>query len=271
MAKPTLNAIVAQKIETAPGLFILRVIPDGWELETFLPGQFAVLGLPRKALRHPTSQPEEKILDAEKFIQRAYSIGSAPEENGYLEFYITTVDGGALTPHLYNLKRGDRLWLSPKISGKFTCETVADNQHMVMIATGTGLAPYISMLRAFLPRSQKRRYALLHGVRQACDLTYQSELESMARLSPALSYLPIISRPHEDPIPWHGPTGHVQKLWQAGAIATAWGFKPLPENTHVFLCGSPGMIDGMTTMLKNEGFTEHTPQTPGNIHFEKYW
>jgi ferredoxin--NADP+ reductase len=80
-----------------------------------------------------------------------------------------------------------------------------------------------------------------------------------------------VSRPAEEVVPWSGATGHVQSLWQAGAVAKRWGAAPTPQDTHVFLCGSPGMITEMTSLLVSEGYVEHSPRKPGNVHAEKYW
>ena len=66
-------------------------------------------------------------------------------------------------------------------------------------------------------------------------------------------------------------TGHVQTLWAEGALERAWGFRTTPDNTHVFLCGNPEMIDDMIALLEREEFRVHEPHTPGQIHFERYW
>jgi ferredoxin--NADP+ reductase len=65
--------------------------------------------------------------------------------------------------------------------------------------------------------------------------------------------------------------GYVQDLWRNGAIEKAWGFCPTPDNTHFFICGSPQMIDDAVSMLKDEGYKEHTKKEPGQIHVERYW
>ena len=72
-------------------------------------------------------------------------------------------------------------------------------------------------------------------------------------------------------MPWQGAAGYVQDLWKNGVIAQRWGVAPTPENTHVFLCGSPQMIDDTVAMLQTEGYKEHTKKEPGQIHVERYW
>ena len=98
-----LNAIIEQRIEVAPGLVKFRVIPDGWELPDFTPGQFTVLGLPGSAPRVRIADQEEPPADPERLIRRAYSIASSSKAKQYLEFYIALVYSGALTPRLLHL------------------------------------------------------------------------------------------------------------------------------------------------------------------------
>ena len=272
MPEPELNAIVALRTEISPWLIILRVAPDGWQLPDFQPGQFAVLGLPGSAPRCPLSEPEDPPpANPDKLIRRAYSIASSSLNREYMEFYIALVTSGALTPRLLELGIGDRLWLSSRVTGLFTLDQVPEDQNVVMIATGTGLAPYMSMLTTHLICGGPRRFAVLHGARHSWDLGYRSELTTLQHLCRNFGYSPIISRPNDEPVPWTGPTGYVQDLWRNGAIEKAWGFPPTPENTHVFLCGSPAMIDDVVTMLGQEGYIEHSKKQAGQIHVERYW
>ena len=271
MAMKDLNAVVRQRYEVAPGLMVVRVVPDGWDLPDFKPGQFAVLGLPPEAPRCAGSDSEEEPPKPDRLIRRAYSIASSSVASEYLELYITLVRSGGLTPRLFALQPGDRLWLGPKITGNFTLDQAPQDTNLVLVATGTGLAPYMSMLRTMLPGAGDRKVAVLLGARHSWDLGYQSELVTMDRLSPAFSYHSIISRPAEEPVPWGGPAGYVQDLWREGTLEKAWGFKPAPENTCVFLCGNPAMIDDMVAMLAAKGFREHSRKEPGEIFVERYW
>ena len=271
MPAPELNAVVAQRIEVAPGLIVLRVVPDGWELPPFEPGQFAVLALPGSAPRYPMSDPEEVQRKPEVLIRRSYSIASSSVATEYLEFYITLVRSGALTPRLFALQTGDRLWMARKGSGLFTLDQVPADRDVALIATGTGLAPYMSMLRTYLTAGTERRFAVLHGARHSWDLGYRSELSTLRRVCPSFTYLPIVSRPAEELVEWRGAQGHVQDLWDHGELAAAWGFRPTPETTHVFLCGNPAMIESMSEQLAVEGFREHSKKHSGEVHVERYW
>ena len=142
---------------------------------------------------------------------------------------------------------------------------------MFLISTGTGLAPYMSMLRSHLTGGQLARVAVLHGARHSWDLGYRSELITLSRKCSNLTYLPSISRPEEETVPWGGETGHVQDLWTGRRLPPLWGMEPTPGNTHVFLCGNPSMIETMLQILAGQGYEEHTRRAPGQIHVEKYW
>jgi ferredoxin--NADP+ reductase len=267
----SLNAVVTQRTEVAPGLVILRVVPDGWAVPDFKAGQFAVLGLPGAAKRYSFSLPDPNPPIPDKLIKRAYSVASSSVAKVHLEFYVSLVPSGLLTPRLFALAAGDRVWLSPKITGMFTLDQVPLDRHIVLLATGTGVAPYMSMLRTHLVAGGPRRFAVIQGARNSTDLGYQSELMTMAHLCPNFTYIPSISRPKGEKVPWPGPTGHVQDVWASDPLTSPWGFTPAPTNTDIFLCGNPSMIDDTLVILERQGFKEHKPCAPGNVHLERYW
>ncbi|HEY3356287.1 MAG TPA: ferredoxin--NADP reductase [Polyangia bacterium] len=266
-----LNATLSQRIDLAPGLAIMRVAPRGWTLGGFAPGQYAVLGLPAAAPRVAGSRPEPAPADPGRLLRRAYSIASSSRVGEYVELYLNLVPGGVLTPRLFALAAGDGLWLSPRIVGTFTLDRVPPDRNLALFATGTGLAPYMSMLRTLLPDLGDRRLAVIHGARHASDLAYRDELEAVARLADRVTYVPILSRPQEDALPWRGLVGHVQDVWRSGLLGERWGAAPTPADTHVLLCGNPAMLDDKRDQLTPVGFVEHTNRQPGQIHLERYW
>jgi ferredoxin--NADP+ reductase len=270
LAGPELNAVVTLKNELSPRLMILRVAADGWPLPDFKSGQFAVLGLPGSAPRCRLSVPERETSAPDKLIRRAYSIASSSLEHEYLEFYISLVTSGALTPRLFALDIGDRLWLSSKVTGMFTFDEVPQDKNLVLIATGTGLAPYMSMLSSELTCGSQRRVAVLHGAYHSWDLGYRSELLTLQHLCNNFTYVATIDCPQDEPVQWTGHTGFVQDLWVNGVIADDWGFQPTPQNTDVFLCGNPAMIEDTLELLNKEGFREHSPKQVGEVHIERF-
>jgi ferredoxin--NADP+ reductase len=273
MTEPTLNAVVTLRNEVSPWLMVLQVVPDGWNLRDYVPGQFTSLGLFGSASRCALAEPENPPADPDKLIKRAYCIASSPLNREFMEFYVALVPRGALTPRLFNLNIGDRIWLSQKVTGKFTYDDsrVPKGANIVLIATGSGLAPFVSMLSTHLRFPAQRQVALIHGVRHSWDLGYRSIMMAMEHLRTNFTYIPVVSRPKEEPVPWKGATGHVQDVWKSGAIEKAWGSRPGPENTHVFMCGSPQMSESMIAILQQEGFKEDTKNEPGQVHVEKYW
>jgi ferredoxin--NADP+ reductase len=267
---PPLNAVVTQKTELTPRLMILRVVADGWDMPHFEAGQYTVLGLPVSAPRYPLSIPEITPPDPGKLIRRAYSIASSSLTREFMDFYINLVSNGALTPRLFALEVGDHLWLSERVVGLFTLDQVAPDRHIVMIATGTGLAPYMSMLRTHLRCNSKRQIMALHGAYHSWDLGFRDELLGLQHLCSNFTYVPTIDQPQDEPVAWHGQTGWVQDLWRKGVVADAWGFPPTPENCDVFLCGNPAMIAETTVILETDGFREHTSHQTGQIHIERF-
>lgn len=264
-----LNAVVTQRIDFAPGLMILRVAPVGWELPAFRAGQYSVLGLPASAPRVADATPEAPVPAPDTFIRRAYSIASSSSEREYLEFYITLVKSGALTSRLFALDVGDRVFMSPRTTGMFTLDQVARDQNLVFIGTGTGLAPYMSMIRTHVEAHEPRRFFVIHGARNSWDLGYRTELFYLQRFAPNFTYLPTIDHPDGEAVSWKGRVGYAQDAWKQGVVEQAWGFRPSPADTHIFLCGNPRMLEAMKETLAKEGFSLHSKQAPGQIHIEE--
>ncbi len=258
-----LNATLTDREDVAPDLFILRVVADGALFE-FAPGQYAVLGLPGSAPRAPHSQPEDAPAAPDRIIRRAYSIAASSRQREYLEFYIKLVRSGALTPRLALLKSGDRLWLGPKAAGQFTISDVPPRSNLVLVATGTGLAPYLSMIRTAHRCHDGPHYTVVHGARNSWDLGYRAELEALDHGCGTFVYVPTVSRPDPEER-WGGHTGRVKSVFEDGTVAVD------PEADHIFLCGAPEMIDELAAHFVSRGFTLHGLRSPGNLHFEKYW
>src|ERR1017187_3000167 len=263
------NATVIGREEINPQLVILRVRPDK-EMFDFKPGQFAVLGMLGGAPRVVESAPEDVPTEPDKMIRRAYSIASSSLEKRYVEFYLTLITSGQLTPRLFALKHGDRVFLGPKASGIFTLDKVAPEKAVILVATGTGLAPYISMLRTMLVNDSQRKFVVLHGARYSYDLGYRGELESLALLRPNFTYIPSITRPDQDPH-FYGYTGRLQALMEQGVLERESGVALDPAKAEVFLCGNPDMVNLVKILLEEKGFATKNGSQPATIHVEEYW
>ncbi len=271
MATTELNAVIGEVQLLSSETMILRVSPDGWEIPDYSPGQFVVLGLPADTPRIEISDPEEKPPAPDKLIRRSYSIASSSNKKEYLEFYISLVRSGSLTPRLFALKRGDRIFMGTKITGMFTLDQIPAESNLVLMGTGTGVAPYMSMIRTFIHPGDNRNLTIIHGARHSWDLGYSSELSTLHNLVPNFHYIPTITRPESEVMSWSGNVGRIQDIWKSGAADDQWNTKASPENTHIFLCGNPDMVEDMAQILASEGYPEHKRKEPGLVHLERYW
>ncbi|BFN37344.1 ferredoxin--NADP reductase [Fidelibacter multiformis] len=267
--KTEYNAVVGQKINISPTLMILRVVPLGWELSPFKPGQFTMLALPADAPHVPEAEPPERE-DTNTWIRRPYSASSSKDQQQYIEFYIRLVYSGELTPRLFALKTGDKLYMFPKLRGMLTLDAVEKEKNILFVATGTGLAPYMSMIRSETPCRNKQKIAVIHGALNSGDLGFRAELEHLERLCDNFSYVPVISHQDREKIPWTGKTGFVQDIWHEGIVDDLWHSEIRPENTAVFLCGHPEMISQMVELLGESGFKPYDRKKGGSIFYEDW-
>lgn len=264
------NATVIQRMDLAPGSMIIRIKPDK-EKYTFEAGQYTVLGMKYKEPRVNGSQPDPKPVNhPDQIVKRAYSIASTSLINEYVDIFLVLVPDGELTPRLFNLKMGDRLFVGPKATGFFTLDHVPDDKNLLLIATGTGLAPYISIIRTYLHQHMDRRFVILHGSRYSWEMGYYDELCSLAKVCPHFTYIPSITRPQEDEH-WTGLTGRIPNLLDIGIVEDKTGLEIKPDVFNVFLCGNPDMIDKVTEMMSAKGFIKARGRKPGTLHTEEYW
>lgn len=263
-----LNCVITQSVQVSPIMKIIKVKPDGWKLPSFDAGQFVALGLPPDAPRCSAATDEYEPPKADKLVRRAYSIASSSTDDN-IEFYVTLVHSGQLTPRLFDLNIGDRVWMGKKAVGMFTLDEIAPERNVILVATGTGVAPYMSMLRSnALQRSGK--IVVVHGAANSWDLGYSSELKLLSSMFPNFNYHPTITDPDKEPSGWEGDTRFIGDIWKSGLVDELVGTKPLPENTDVFLCGNPRMVDGMKELLYEVGFKDHKKKSPGEIHAEEF-
>lgn len=261
------NATVVGKLMVTPDIMILRVNTDT-PRDPFTSGQYTVLGLYGSEARSLNSEEEYKASDPQKLIQRAYSIASHREGGNEIEFYISQVKTGQLTPRLFNLKVGDRLYVSERIVGMFKLSDTPANMNIAMIATGTGVAPYMSFLRSHIAERSQDKMAIIHGATHQWDLGYYSELSFLANAFPNFHYIPTVTEPDET---WHGYGLWIEEILEKKVLSEQSGIEFDPEKTHVFLCGNPNMIKSVSGWLEeNYGYVKHTKRTPGSLHVEEF-
>ena len=269
---PEYNATVTLRVDLAPETMVLRLRLDGGAFP-FEPGQYTVLGLKRSSSRVAESggdRPEIEARPHDHLIRRAYSITSN-SRGDELEFVVTLVRSGDLTPRLFNLTLGNRIYVEPRASGVFTLRTSSGVKDLLLICTGAALAPYLSMVRTSFPQNPEHQYVVVHAAAVSWDLVFRSQLEELSHHSKHLTYLPTITEPHRDR-QWQGLTGTVESLIRAGEIEDTVGIPLTPDRFDIYLAGSPEMIDGVTQELAARGFRAGPPEDPGtNIFAERYW
>lgn len=243
-----LSAPIVHRHEWAPGLITLRL---GVELPLFEPGQFVNLGL---------SQPDGSVL------RRPYSLASAPGQPP--EFYLTRVEDGALTPALFDLPLGTELFVEQTAQGFFTLRYVPECDDLWLVATGTGLGPFISMVRGSELWERFPRVVLVHGVRLPAELGYRDELLAASAARPGrLRYVPLITR---DPAATDALLGRITTNLANGELERA-AETPITDKSHLMLCGNPEMIRDVTEALHARGLRKHRVRQPGHYTIEKYW
>ena len=260
MAKPLeYNATLVEREDLTPALGVFRIKPDEAlprEGAWFVPGQYMVLGLNNEV------KPE---LGG---VRRPMSIASAPERRDLVEFYIRYVEKpeseNPFTHLLWTRKAGERMYVRVHPTGKFTVEDttgVGDPRLKVCVAAGTGLAPFLSMVRSEINRDPNRSladYVIIHGVSYDADLGYREELERLAEKH-KLVYLPTVSRPKACPS-WGGFTGRAEGFFapdRIDALEDVLGLKKgefRPDRVQILICGLQGTIGTCVENLVPRGF-----------------
>ncbi|MCA1931173.1 ferredoxin--NADP reductase [Rheinheimera sp.] len=199
-------------------------------------------------------------------VQRAYSLLNSPGD-AELEFLISTVPDGLLTPLLQQLKAGDTVQVSQPASGFFILDEVPQGKNLWLISTGTGIGPYLSMLGTTTPWQRFSSIVLLHSVRFAAELVYQPLIRQFQQRYPnQLHYQAIVTREA-----YPGALSHrIPELISQGTVQQACG-QPLDVHSQVLLCGNPQMITETKAVLESLGLKKNLRRDPGQITVEQYW
>lgn len=298
------NACVVEARRVHDDYLILRVKPDFGRLN-FQPGQYTLLGLGEWEPRVDGVTGGHRDASASKaLIRRAYSAGCPLFDGGqlvttsevaFVEFDVTLVskptdEPPPLTPRLFALRDGDRLFLGPHPHGHYTLDYLKPSEDVVFFATGTGEAPHNAMIAELLRRSHQGRICACTCARCWLDLPYLDIHRELERRYSNYRYLPLTTREPEnvDPADPHYVGKHyLQDFLCSRAFEDQAGWSFEPGHTHVYLCGSPAMIGlphkatggqlvypeppGMVEVLVRRGFQVDRPHSIGNVHFEKYW
>jgi ferredoxin--NADP+ reductase len=242
-----LEGRVLENRHWTPVLFSLRVA--GPELD-FEAGQFVRIALD---------------VDGER-IARPFSFVNPPGESA-LEFYGVIVPEGPLSPHLARLQPGDALFYATNPSGFLVLAEVPPAEELWLLATGTGIAPFLSILRTEAPWQTYRRVILVHAVRRASELVYRDLIEAMRRArGERLRYVTFVSREElSGSLSGRIPAALRDGRLEAAACAIA------PERSQFMLCGNPDMVKDATAALVERGLRKHRRRAPGHITVENFW
>lgn len=230
-----------------PTLFSLQVTGPSID---FLAGQFVRIALDIAGER----------------IARPFSFVNPPGEQP-LEFYGVIVPEGPLSPHLARLKAGDALYYADNPSGFLVLAEVAPAEDLWLIATGTGLAPFLSILHTEAPWRNYSRVILVHAVRYGAELVYREQIEATQRLRGEhfLSVTFVSRETHSGSL-----AGRIPAAIRDGRLEAAAG--PIAaDRSQLMLCGNPDMVKDVTAALLERGLRKHRRRAPGQITVENFW
>jgi ferredoxin--NADP+ reductase len=236
--------------------------PAGFQ---FTAGQFARLGLPRPAADGGT-----------EMVWRAYSIASSPLAPE-LEFFSIVVHGGPFTTALVELGVGDTIHIDPTAYGFLTTDRFAAGEDLWLISSGTGIAPFLSILQDHAIWQQYRHVVVVHSVREIAELAYRVDIEHFAThpnfaqyfaTEPdRLRYVPVVTREAADGM----LDARIQTLLADGRLEARAGITLDPARSRVMLCGNPEMLKVLRAQLGERGFKPSRRGEAGNLAVETYW
>jgi ferredoxin--NADP+ reductase len=301
------NATVAQRIDVTAGLMIVRIRPDQ-KYPAFEPGQYTTIGLgewePRMDGVAGDWHPQSATRRHPPIVRRAFSIScpiltargnlACVDSLPWLEFYVALVSRASdhppmLSPRLFALSEGSRLYLGAHAYGRYTLAGVKATENVAFFATGTGEAPHNAMIAQLLQQEHAGRIVSVICARHFAELGYLAQHRELEHRFPNYRCIALTTRePHNlDPsVPGYVGKQHVQDLVTSGRLERELGYSLDPANTHVFLCGNPAMLGiphkspdgqlvfpeppGMIEIFTHRGFQCDRRGWP-NIHFERYW
>ncbi|BFL69560.1 ferredoxin--NADP reductase [Moraxella osloensis] len=262
----------------APTLLSFKVTrPDGFK---FTAGQFVRLGIHGKDLQYfaqnyetklITSETQDKPIDLDGYVFRAYSVASSPYDE-FIEFFSVVIPHGEFTSKVNHIQVGDSLLLNTMPFGYLTLARyqLPLPNDLWLLATGTGLAPFLSILKTIDVWQQYQRIILVYSARTSQELAYQAEIDSIKSIygdnGAAFVFLPIVTREAD----YAGEKARIPNLILSGKLTELVGQKLDKERSHVMLCGNPQMVEDTKEALKSIGLTMNR-RGEGNIAVENYW
>lgn len=193
----------------------------------------------------------------------------SPPAAAHLEFVAVLVPGGAFSERLVRLGPGDGLYLERAAYGFLTLDQLAPGSDLWLLASGTGIGPFVSMLRDPEIWQACQRIVLIHSVRTRAELTYREEIAAATAEHPQIrcDYLPVVTR-ESAPEALHA---RIPSLLEQGLLVTRTGQALDPAHSRVMVCGNPDLLRDTRAWLTAKGFEAGRRGIPGTMVFEKYW
>ena len=200
-------------------------------------------------------------------VARPYSFVNSPDEE-YLEFYSVSVPNGPLSTAMQTLKKGDSIKVGPRGNGFLILEEIPNVENIWMLATGTAIGPYLSILKTKDSWDKFKKVVLVHAVRYKKELTYQDTINTLKEeYKDRFIYISYVSREDSE----YSLKGRIPKDISNGVLEKKADLKMKSDNTHVMICGNPEMLKDTTVELKKIGLKKHRRNSPGHITTENYW
>lgn len=244
-----LTAKVVENKQWNDRLHSLRIETD---FPAFKAGQFTRLALE---------------IDGE-MVSRPFSLVNTPDERP-LDFYFIEVPDGVLSSKLVSLNVGDDILVAPKAAGLLTLDQLPEAKHLYLLATGTGVGPFLSIAKTSQVWELFDKVVFVHAVRYKDELTYQETIAEVQANHPEdFIYIPIVSREPCD----FALSGRIPQAVEYGLLEQRAGLEITPEDSQIMLCGNPAMVqDTMNILIEKRGLKKHSRRDPGHISIEKYW
>lgn len=243
--------VEAKVLKTVKWTEKLRSLQVEAELGPFTAGQFTRLAL---------------TINDER-VARPYSYVNAPDTS-YAEFYFNIVEEGPLSGRLGALESGDRVEVAQPANGFFTLDDVPAGKDLWMLATGTALGPYLSILNTDKPWKTFEKLILVHAVRHADELSYADTIDFFSAQHPEqFTFIPFVSRElHEGAL-----SGRIPAAIEDGRLEGVAELEINASDSQVMICGNLDMIKDTTEVLNKRGLVKNKRREPGQITTEKYW
>ena len=220
------------------------------DLNGFTPGQFVRIG----------------VQDGDEVLARPYSLVNIPEEK-YLEVYFNIVPEGPLSPRLFDLQAGDDVLVADNPSGFLTAGEIPECRHLWMIATGTGIGPFLSILKSDTAWQRFEKIILCYSVSHARELAYLDVIQNITDThADKFCFVPVVTREdYPDSL-----KNRITTSMQDGSLQQKVGFTINADDSHVMMCGSSEMITDVSQLLESVGMKKHRRRDPGHFTTEKY-